>query len=107
MSKLFDLNLNIVHIIALKDNQFFDLKKELEITKNAYVNLDKKRNTQVTELQKEIERLKKENETKIWGSDIEHKIMERMERIEFEGLSEVRRVELNSFLGWLLCDDDY
>jgi len=49
------LDMNLIHILALKDNQLFNLKKELEITKNAYVNLDKKRNSQVTELQNEIE----------------------------------------------------
>jgi hypothetical protein len=30
MSNLFDLNLNITHIIALKDNKIFDLQKKIE-----------------------------------------------------------------------------
>lgn len=47
---------NLIHVIE-------EQQKEIETVKNAYVNLDEKRDQQVSELQKEIERLKGNNAT--------------------------------------------
>lgn len=40
-------------------------------------------------------------------SDIEHKIQERLEKCEREGLNTNRYHELLAFQGWLLCGDEY
>lgn len=61
---------------------------------------------QVGGLIKEIEKLQSIADTKIWQSDIESKLHDRLELLEDKG-QVVRIDELSSFLGWLLCGDDY
>lgn len=80
-----------------------------EILKNEFG--EYKRNNEIkvsliTELRKENERLKHQNNIKLWSSDIEDKIQSRMEFLEANGEIERCR-ELGLLQGWLLCGDDY
>ncbi|WP_342512270.1 hypothetical protein MKY34_16825 [Sporosarcina sp. FSL K6-1522] len=80
-----------------------------EVLKNEFENYKRDNGIKVsviTELRKENERLKHQNEIKLWSSDIENKIQERMEFLEEKGANE-RLNELSLLQGWLLCGDEY
>lgn len=85
-----------------KPSKYEQLKNEFEEYKR---NNDIKISA-ITELRKENKRLKHINETKLWSSDIEYKIQERMELLETNGKTE-RLNELGLLQGWLMCGDDY